>query len=113
MVTHRTRVTGFEHQPQSEGEVMTQPGQWETKLGWLGAFLAGQDARQVEIFNRETFVTVGWDRLDGSRQESSFSPEDLARPWAPYRQRADSFSRSALLGTLGREIDRDKLDVAS
>src|SRR5438876_825252 len=92
---------------------MAQPDQWETKLGWLGALLAGQDARHVEIFNRETFVTVSWDRVDGSRQESSFTPEDLARPWAPYRQRSDSLSRSTLLGTLGREIDREKIDVAS
>ena len=91
---------------------MTQPGQWETKLGWLGAFLSGQDARHVEIFNRETFVTVVWEQKGASRQ-ASFSPEDLARPWAPYKHRPDSPSRSALLGVLGQEIDREQLDVAS
>jgi hypothetical protein len=92
---------------------MSQPGQWETKLGWLGAFLAGQDARHVEISNREIFVSVVWERSGAIRQECNFSPEDLTRPWAPYKQRQDSFSRSALLGALGYEIDQARLDVAS
>jgi hypothetical protein len=92
---------------------MSQPGQWETKLGWLGAFLAGQDARHVEIFNREKFVTVAWERMGASRQEAIFSPEDLARPWAPYKLRPDSTNRSVLLGALGYEIDLVELDTAS
>src|SRR5687767_4244451 len=72
----------------------------------------GQDAHNVEILNRETFVTVSWRGTDGSRKEVSFGLEELVRPWVPYKRR-DSANRSARLGALGREIDRAQLEVAS
>jgi len=63
---------------------MSEPGQWEAKLGWLGAFLAGQEASHVEIFDRDRFLTVAWEQAGMGRKEASFTAEDLARPWAPY-----------------------------
>ena len=92
---------------------MTQPDVWTQKLGWLGAFLAGQDARQVEILNRDTFVTVAWERPGGSRQQTKFNTEELLRPWAPYKLKEGSSSRSGLLSAVGREVDRAGIDVAS
>jgi hypothetical protein len=64
---------------------VSEPGQWEAKLGWLGSFLTGQNAHRIEILNRETFVTAAWDEPGGSRQEASFSGDDLARSWVPYK----------------------------
>jgi len=92
---------------------MSQPGGWEAKLGWLGSFLAGQDAHQIEILNREAFVAVIWEPMDANRQEVRFSPEDLERPWVPYKLRPDSTSRSVLLSALGYELDAAKLNPAS
>jgi hypothetical protein len=92
---------------------MSQPGEWESKLGWLGSFLTGQDAHHVEIANHDSFVAVGWDRKGSSRQAAKFSLEDLTRPWVPYKKSQASSSRSARLGALGREIDRAQLEVAS
>jgi len=92
---------------------MAEPGQWETKLGWLGGFLAGQGARHVEVVNRDSFVTVAWETADSSRKESCFSPDELGRTWAPYEQASFPSSRSALLSELGREIDQLRIDPAS
>ncbi len=93
--------------------MMSESGQWETKLGRLGVFLTGQDARHLEIFNREAFVTVGWEAVDATRKEACFSPEELARDWAPYKHPPGSTSRSSLLGALGHELDQARLDPAS
>jgi hypothetical protein len=92
---------------------MAQPDVWTQKLGWLGAFLAGQDARHVEILNRDTFVTVAWERPGGGRQQTKFNTEELLRPWAPYKLKEGSSSRSGLLSAVGREVDLAGIDVAS
>ena len=92
---------------------MSQPDEWEAKLGWLGSFLAGQDAQHVEIANHDSFVMVEWEGTGSARQAAKFSLEDLARPWVPYKKRSDSLSRSARLPALGKEIDRAHIDVAT
>jgi hypothetical protein len=91
---------------------MPGPGQWETRLAWLGAYLAGQDAHEVEVINRETFLAAAWRTPDGQRTDRSFTSDELARTWTPYRLRPDCRSRCSLLDTLGREIDRLGLDPA-
>ena len=92
---------------------MAEPGPWERKLEWLGAFLAGQDARRVQIYDRDKFLTAVWEGTKAGRKEQSFTLEELARPWVPYKNRPGAASRSTLLGRLGHEIDSALIDVAS
>jgi hypothetical protein len=88
------------------------PSRYEQLLQPLGAFLASQDARHVEIVDEGTFFKVSWhDRVAGPTQRR-FVEEELAMMPAMARGGAGVGNHAALLGQLGREIDAVQFNVA-
>jgi hypothetical protein len=92
---------------------MSQLGQWETKLGMVGAYLDDRDARHIEIVNRDSFLTVFWEGTDAHRHERCFFDAEFARPSrAATGGQGGSRSQALLLSGLGHEIDREAINVA-
>lgn len=91
---------------------MSQPSQWETKLGQLATFLAAQDARHVEILDKGSFQDVSWQPVGGRPQERCFVEADFAQLRPTALLSSGSSSPVTLLDALGHEIDLEQFDVA-
>jgi hypothetical protein len=99
---------------------MVRAGQWETKLGGLGAFLDAQEAHQIEIIEEPRCLAVWWQQGREGPRLCCFIGADPGRGSLPGEAResrppesAEWWSWAALLGALGREIDQEQIDVAS
>jgi hypothetical protein len=91
---------------------MLQQIRYQTTLAQLGWFLLGEDAFDIEIDDEGIFLSVAWRTLANGRVKRCFREEDLAhvrKPTAPTVPTTKS--PAALLGALGTEIDRARLDV--
>jgi hypothetical protein len=96
-----------------EVQEMQQSSRYETILGRLGAYLACQEARRVEIADEGAYLTVSWLSQGATRRQSCFREEEIARLQPSGRRDPnDSASKAALLGLLGRRLDDSGMDVA-
>src|SRR5688572_23951539 len=92
---------------------MSQSSRYETILGQLGAYLACQDARKVEIADEGHYLTVSWLSQGATRRQNCFREEEIARLQSSSRRDPSELSsRAALLGVLGRRLDETGMDVA-
>src|SRR5690348_6376466 len=91
---------------------MEQSSRYETLLGRLGAYLACQEARRIEIADEGQFVTVSWQSQGPARRHNCFREDEIARLQPNGRNPYESSSRAALLGVLGRKLDESGMDVA-
>jgi hypothetical protein len=91
---------------------MLQPTRYQSRLARLGWFLLAEEALGIEIDDEGAFMTVSWRTSGLDQVKRCFREEDLAhvrQPTGPALH--GSISRAALLGALGTEIDRARLDV--
>ena len=58
---------------------MEQSSRYETILGHLGAYLACQEARRIEIADEGGYVTVSWLSQGATRRSNCFRPEEIVR----------------------------------
>jgi hypothetical protein len=84
----------------------------QATLARLGWFLLREEALGIEIDDEGAFMTVSWRPSGLDRVQRCFREEDLAHVRQPTGPTVhSSISRAALLGALGTEIDRARLDV--
>jgi hypothetical protein len=100
---------------------MVRAGQWETKLGELGAFLDAQEARQIEIVEEPRCLAVRWQQGREGPRLCSFIGADAPAGSVPAPslsgivhppESAEWWSWATLLRALGHEIDEEEIDVA-
>jgi hypothetical protein len=90
---------------------MLHPGRYETMLGHLGVALAAHDAQRIQIVDEGGALRVSWQTRGGGRQQRSFFASELQErpPW--FQGRKSRLGHAALLGQLGRQLDRTGVDV--
>jgi len=81
-------------------------------LGHLGAFLARQDARKIQIADEGNFLAVSWLSAGESPHRGCFRESELEHLRTNRQADAASRSRATLLAALGQRLDRFDLDVA-
>src|SRR5215216_620703 len=97
----------------TEERNMPESSRYETILGRLGAYLACQEARRIEISDEGAYVTVSWFSQGATRRQNCFREEEIARLQpSGHHEPNSSASRAALLGVLGRRLDESGMDVA-
>jgi hypothetical protein len=82
-------------------------------LSQLGAFLARQNASQIQIADEGEFLSVSWQPAGSTRRQGCFRESELANvPPLPTNNPRATNSPPALLGLLGRRLDSTGMDVA-
>jgi len=93
---------------------MTQPRQWEAALRELGQFLDNQDAHHIEIVDEPRCLAVSWQVGRETERQCSFLEVASEAAIPPdHDELTEWWSWEALLASLGHEIDRAQINVAS
>jgi hypothetical protein len=93
-------------------QTTSHPTRYQTTLAQLGLFLVGENALEIDIVDEGSFLAVTWSTPAHDRVQRCFREGDLAHVRQLTDQgRTGSVGRAALLGALGTEIDRARLNV--